>query len=84
MEIRRQQESDLTPEPAESNPLHYTALAFRALCDNSRAQELLIRSESRYDRQYQRALHAFRAHREARKREEKEARRRKSRQKSQK
>ena len=41
-----------------------TALAFRALCDETRALELLNRYESRFDRQYQRALANFNAHRD--------------------
>ena len=43
-----------------------TALAFRALCDETRALELLNRYESRFDRQYQRSLANFNAHRDKR------------------
>jgi len=50
-------------ETSEISSVHYTALAFKAMADQSRAQELLNRYESRYDRQYNRALAALRAHR---------------------
>jgi len=39
----------------EDNPTR-TALAFHALCDSSRATEVLSRYETRFDRQYNRAL----------------------------
>jgi hypothetical protein len=47
----------------EVTPIRLTALAFRAMSDESRAQELLNRYESRYDRQYQRAFNGLRAYR---------------------
>jgi len=61
--------------PTEVSSTRYMALAFRALSDESRAQELLNRYEARYDRQYQRALNGLRAYRADRKKDEKEARR---------
>jgi hypothetical protein len=45
------------------------------MSDESRAQELLNRYESRYDRQYQRAMNGLRAYRADRKQDEREARR---------
>jgi len=59
----------------EVSPIRYAALAFRAMSDASRAQELLNRYEARYDRQYQRAMNGLRAYRADRKKDEKEARR---------
>jgi hypothetical protein len=81
IETRRQEAADLSnlSNEAEGNtevsPIRYTALAFRAMNDESRAQELLNRYESRYDRQYQRAMNGLRAYRADRKKDEKEARR---------
>ena len=77
IEIRRQEAADLSnlTEDTEVSPIRYTALAFRAMSDESRAQELLNRYEARYDRQYQRALNGFRAHRADRRKDEREARR---------
>ena len=80
IEIRRQEAADLTNltndgDATEVSPIRYTALAFRAMSDESRAQELLNRYEARYDRQYQRALNGFRAHRADRRKDEREARR---------
>jgi hypothetical protein len=74
IETRRQESADLNnlSETAEVNSAHFTALAFRALSDESRAQELLNRYEARYDRQYQRALNGLRAYRADRRRDEKE------------
>jgi len=48
-EIRKRNSED------EDNPTR-TALAFHTLCDNSRAPEVLSRYETRFDRQYNRAL----------------------------
>jgi hypothetical protein len=62
-------------DATEVSPIRYTALAFRAMSDESRAEELLNRYESRYDRQYQRAMNGLRAYRTDRKKDEKEARR---------
>ena len=80
IETRRQEAADLsnlTNEggATEVSPIRYTALAFRAMSDESRAQELLNRYESRYDRQYQRAMNGLRAYRADRKQDEREARR---------
>ena len=81
IEIRRQEAADLSnpagngPDDTEVSPIRYTALAFRAMSDESRAQELLNRYEARYDRQYQRALNGLRAHRAERRKDEREARR---------
>src|SRR5580698_6546183 len=80
IEIRRQEAADLTNltndgDATEVSPIRYTALAFRAMSDESRAQELLNRYEARYDRQYQRALNGLRAHRAERRKDEREARR---------
>jgi hypothetical protein len=83
IETRRQEAADLNlniggandGDATEVSPIRYTALAFRAMSDESRAQELLNRYESRYDRQYQRALNGFRAYRADRRKDEKEARR---------
>ena len=65
IERRRQEAADLSnlssnlsSADADVSSGMYTALAFRALSDQSRAQELLNRYESRYDRQYQRALNS--------------------------
>jgi hypothetical protein len=72
IEIRRQQAlSGLNGEPAADA----TALAFRALADQSRVHELLNRYEARFDRQYEHALNALRAYRTARRKDEREARR---------
>jgi hypothetical protein len=78
IETRRQEAADLgsSGNSTEVSSTRYTALAFRALSDESRAQELLNRYESRYDRQYQRALNGLRAYRADRRKDEKEARRR--------
>ncbi len=81
IETRRQEAADLNnlgneaTDATEVSAIRYTALAFRAMSDESRAQELLNRYEARYDRQYQRALNGFRAYRADRKKDEKEARR---------
>jgi hypothetical protein len=75
IETRRQEAADLSTDAAEVSPIRYTALAFRAMSDESRAQELLNRYESRYDRQYQRAMNGLRAYRADRKQDEREARR---------
>jgi hypothetical protein len=81
IETRRQEAADLNNLSSEGagdtevSPIRYTALAFRAMSDESRAQELLNRYESRYDRQYQRALNGFRAYRADRRKDEKELRR---------
>jgi hypothetical protein len=53
-EIRKQTESP-DQEPA-IDPATQAALAFQALCDGSRACEVMNRYESRFDRQYNRAL----------------------------
>jgi hypothetical protein len=81
IETRRQEAADLSSLSDEAegdtevSPIRYTALAFRAMSDESRAQELLNRYEARYDRQYQRAMNGLRAYRADRKKDEKEARR---------
>jgi len=79
IETHRQEAADLSnlsnDGEAEVSSTRYTALAFRALSDESRAQELLNRYEARYDRQYQRALNGLRAYRADKRRDEKEARR---------
>jgi hypothetical protein len=82
IEIRRQELADLSnlsnlssQDGATLSPNHQTALAFRALSDESRAQELLNRYEARYDRQYQRSFNGLRAYRADRRKDEKEARR---------
>ncbi len=59
----------------EVSPMRYTALAFKAMADQSRAQELLNRYESRYDRQYTRALAGLRAHRAEKRKTEQDVRR---------
>ena len=73
-EIRRQIEAHADGNgrsPTEDlSPVAWTARAFRALSDESRALELLNRYEARYDRQYQRALAAFNAHRASREKSE--------------
>jgi hypothetical protein len=81
IETRRQEAADLSnpAEDTEVSAIRYTALAFRAMSDESRAQELLNRYEARYDRQYQRAMNGLRAYRTERKKDEKEARRAKNR-----
>ncbi len=48
----------VTPAVTEVSSIRYTARAFRAMSDESRAQELLNRDESRYDRQYERAMNS--------------------------
>ena len=81
IETRRQEAADLSTLNDEAtgdkeiSPIRYTALAFRAMSDESRTRELLNRYEARYDRQYQRAMNGFRAYRADRKKDEKEARR---------
>ncbi|HEY3825459.1 MAG TPA: hypothetical protein VGL82_12925 [Bryobacteraceae bacterium] len=81
IETRRQEAADIGnlsndgAREAEVNPARFTALAFRALSDESRAQELLNRYEARYDRQYQRALNGLRTYRADRRKDEKDARR---------
>ena len=81
IETRRQEAADLSnlsnegSGDTEVSPIRYTALAFRAMSDESRAQELLNRCEARYDRQYQRAMNGLRAYRADRKQDEREARR---------
>ena len=78
IETRRQEAADLSNltnegEASEVSPIRYTALAFRAMSDEARAQELLNRYESRYDRQYQRAMNGLRAYRADRNQDEREA-----------
>ncbi|HEX4134472.1 MAG TPA: hypothetical protein VHY84_07685 [Bryobacteraceae bacterium] len=81
IETRRQEAADIGnlsndgAREVEVNPARFTALAFRALSDESRAQELLNRYEARYDRQYQRALNGLRTYRADKRKDEKEARR---------
>jgi hypothetical protein len=79
IETRRQEAADLgnlnNDGETEVSSTRYTALAFRALSDESRAQELLNRYESRYDRQYQRALNGLRAYRADKRKDQREARR---------
>jgi hypothetical protein len=43
-------------DPGQHDPATHAALAFRALCDESNSANLLNRYETRYDRQYTRAL----------------------------
>jgi hypothetical protein len=43
----------------ENDPATRTALAFRTLCDESRSIEALNRYETRFDRQYNRALQSL-------------------------
>ncbi len=43
-------------DPAAHDPATKAAVAFRSLCDDSRSADLLNRYETRYDRQYARAL----------------------------
>lgn len=83
MEIQRQQTADLAavnescpPDSAQVSPMRQTVLAFRAITDHSRVQELINRYEARYDRQYNRALAGLRAHRAEMRKEELDARRR--------
>lgn len=52
-EIRKQTAES---EAGQEDPATQAALAFRALCDGSRAGEVMNRYESRFDRQYNRAL----------------------------
>jgi hypothetical protein len=52
-EIRKQSEQ---AGPAELDPATQTAMAFRALCDQTHAFEIMNRYETRFDRQYTRAL----------------------------
>jgi hypothetical protein len=66
----------VTPVANEVSSIRYTARAFRAMSDESRAQELLNRYESRYDRQYERAMNGLRAYRAEKRKDEREARRR--------
>jgi hypothetical protein len=79
IETRRQEAADLgslsNDGEVEVSSTRYTALAFRALSDESRAQELLNRYEGRYDRQYQRAYNGLRTYRADKRKDEKEARR---------
>lgn len=83
MEIQRQQTADLATvtesgpsESVDTNPIRQTVLAFRSITDHSRVQELINRYESRYDRQYNRALAGLRAHRAEMRKEELIVRRR--------
>ena len=68
IESERQEAANLSGSN-EVKPIRLTALAFRAMSDESRAQELLNRYESRYDRQYQRAFNGLRAYRADRRKE---------------
>ena len=52
-EMRKQ--SEQSERVAAETPATQTALAFRALCDQTRAFEIMNRYETRYDRQYNRA-----------------------------
>jgi hypothetical protein len=74
IERERQEAAELSGS-AEVEPIRLTARAFRAMSDESRAQELLNRYESRYDRQYQRAFNGLRAYRADKKKDERDARR---------
>jgi hypothetical protein len=65
IEIRKQEDADLNT--SEVSPLHFVALAYRALNDESRASERQNRYETRHDRQYQRALNGFQVYRAERK-----------------
>src|SRR5580704_16696104 len=71
IETQRQEAANLSGSD-EVKPIRLTALAFRAMSDESRAQELLNRYESRYDRQYQRAFNGLRAYRADRRKENSE------------
>jgi hypothetical protein len=74
IETERQESANLSGS-AEVKPIRLTARAFRAMSDESRAQELLNRYESRYDRQYQRAFNGLRAYRADKRKDERDARR---------
>lgn len=77
-EARRQEQADVAAPVAEEesiSPLRYTALAIRAICRESDAQELLNRHEIRFDRQYQRALNGLAAYRAMRREESKNEKR---------
>ena len=52
--------------PGQDDPPTHAAIAFGALCDGSRSADLLNRYETRYDRQYARALNLFMKWRAAR------------------
>jgi hypothetical protein len=54
-------------------PITQLTRSFRSLSDESRSMELLNRYESRYSREYQRALACFKNHRADKKRERAEA-----------
>ena len=85
MEIQHQQNTapadisepgSTSPAPAQATTMRDLAVAYRAITDHSRIQELLNRYEARYDRQYMRALAGLRAHRAERRKEELNERRR--------
>jgi hypothetical protein len=60
-------------DPDYDTPLTHMTRSFRSLSDESRSMELLNRYESRYNREYQRALACFTNHR-AQKQKERAAR----------
>ena len=79
IETRRQEAADLSSLSDEAegdtevSPIRYTALAFRAMSDESRAQELLNRYETRCSREFQRALHCVKNHQTEKRRQRQEA-----------
>jgi hypothetical protein len=60
-------------EPGEDPPITQLTRSFRSLSDESRSMERLNRYESRYSREYQRALACFKSHRADKHRERAEA-----------
>jgi hypothetical protein len=65
-------------DPGDEPPITQLTRSFRSLSDESRAMELLNRYESRYSREYQRALACFKSHRADKQRERAEAAARKT------
>jgi hypothetical protein len=60
-------------DSADDPPITQFTRSFRSLSDGSRAMELLNRYETRYSREYQRALTCFKNHRADKQRERAEA-----------
>jgi hypothetical protein len=60
-------------DPGDDPPITQLTRSFRSLSDESRSMELLNRYESRYSREYQRALACFKSHRADKQRERAEA-----------
>lgn len=65
--------AQLPDDPAADPAITQLTRSFRSLSDESRSMELLNRYETRYSREYQRALACFKSHRADKKKERAEA-----------